>query len=295
MTGIILLGKTGQEEVDRVLTAMVGIFVEAFPGRIHSAYLVGSRADGSALPSSDIDLRIVFRGNFLAGEEGRFHDVRQYLRLISRFELDCPPLSQDRLLQAEEWLHETIAIKEVSIFLYGTDLRPSLPSPPSLPVFTRHISRAPIIFMRKARRGASVLRYPLDFPSPPGPFFGYEASQSLKLLLQIPGFIASALLAMQAGQIVTRKSDWLPLYRQYIHDRWLPLLEDLNRIVRQDLEFRLPEDEQVRETLRELCRQVLEFENYYLTQYEQYLRLELASGIAYRRAVALERLAEVTF
>ena len=295
MAGIILQGKTGQEEIDRALVGLVGLFVEAFPGRIHSAYLVGSRADGSALPSSDIDLRIVFRANFLLGEEGRFFEVRQYLRSISRFELDCPPLSQDRLMQAEDWLHETIAIKEVSIFLYGTDLRPFLPPLPSLPVFTRHISRAPIIFMRKVRRGALVLRYPLDFPSAAGPFFGYDTSQSLKLLVQIPGFIASALLAMQAGQMVTRKSDWLPLYRQYIHDRWLPLLEDLNRIVRQDWEYRLPETEEDRQVLLELCRQVLAFENYYLEQYQQYLRLELASGIAYRRAVALERLAEVKY
>jgi predicted nucleotidyltransferase len=295
MAAIILQGKTGQDEIDRTLAGMVGLFLEAFQGRIHSAYLVGSWADGSAFPTSDIDLRIVFRGNFLPGEEGRFFEVRQYLRSVSSFELDCPPLSQDRLMQGEDWLHETIAIKEASIFLFGTDLRPFLPQLPSLPVFTRHISRAPIIFMRKARRAAAVLHYPLDFPSAAGPFFGYDTSQSLKLLVQIPGFIASALLAIQSGQMVTRKDDWLPLYRQHIHDRWLPLLEDLNRIVRQDWEFRLPENEQDRQTLAELCRQVLAFENYYLEQYEHYLRSELAAGNAYRRAVALERLAEVNF
>jgi hypothetical protein len=200
-------------------------------------------------------------------------------------------------LQAEDWLHETIAIKEASIFLYGTDLRPFLSQLPSLPVFTRHVSRAPIIFMRKVRRGALVLRYPLDFPSPAGPFFGYDTdtSQPLKLLVQIPNFIASAILAIQAEQMVIHKSDCLPLYRQFIHDRWLPFLEDLDRIVRQDWEFRLPEAEEDRLTLRELCHQVLDFENYYLEQYENYLRSELAAGNAFRRAVALERLAEVNF
>jgi hypothetical protein len=171
--GNALLFNTGRANIDRILPALVSAFTEAFPGRIHSAYLVGSQADGTAVASSDIDLRIVFRGEFQPGEVEQFLQVRQQVRQSSPLDIDCPPLSQQRLLADEDWLHETLSIKAASQLLYGEDLRPLLELP-SLDAFTRHISAAPVKFMRRLRGDPAALALPLEYPDPAGLFFGYN-------------------------------------------------------------------------------------------------------------------------
>ena len=259
-----LIGGSGEAETDARLRGLVAGFVEAFPGRIHSVYLVGSRADGSAVATSDIDLRIVFRGAFQAGELERFLRLRQYVRELSPLGIDCPPLSQERLAGDEDWLHETISIKTASVLLYGEDLRPSL-SLPSQAAFTRHVTAAPLLFMRQVRRNPPVLHYPLDYPDADGLFYGYDYlpsdpgghESSLKLLVHIAGFIATSLLALQAGQMVTSKSGWLPAYRSHIHDEWLPFLEMLYQRGKVEWAYRIPEGEEQREFVRWVLRLVV--------------------------------------
>jgi hypothetical protein len=286
----------GRPEIERILGALVGLFVAAFGERIHSAYLVGSQADGTAGAGSDIDLRIVFRDDFLPGELERFAQVRRHLRDLSPLEIDCPPLSQQRLLTDEDWLHETLSIKMASRWLYGPDLRPELPLP-ALDAFTRHVSAAPILFMRRLRGNPPRLSLPLGYPDPGGPFLGYNARLSpldppegnLKLLVQVPGFIASSLLAIQAGQIVASKNAWLEAYRAHIGGPWLPYLETLYRRVRLDWAYAVPDPPEERAELQGLCRQTLQYENYYLAEYRSYLLSELAK----RPEFARQRLAEI--
>jgi predicted nucleotidyltransferase len=68
--------------IDRILLGLVDVFQLTFPNRIRSIYLVGSQAVGyrSATPTSDIDLRVIFTGDFLEGELDRFLKLRQAAR-----------------------------------------------------------------------------------------------------------------------------------------------------------------------------------------------------------------------
>jgi predicted nucleotidyltransferase len=50
--------------VDDTLRATVAAFEATFPGRVRGYYVQGSRADGSGLSTSDLDLCIVFRDLF---------------------------------------------------------------------------------------------------------------------------------------------------------------------------------------------------------------------------------------
>ena len=61
-----LLAPTGDRSTDALLQRGVADFEKAFPGRVRGYYVVGSRADGSALPASDIDMRIIFKGCFVS-------------------------------------------------------------------------------------------------------------------------------------------------------------------------------------------------------------------------------------
>jgi hypothetical protein len=55
-----LRNSTGHPEVDRILQAIVGRYEHVFPESIRAYYVIGSYADASAVPVSDIDLVIVF-------------------------------------------------------------------------------------------------------------------------------------------------------------------------------------------------------------------------------------------
>jgi hypothetical protein len=256
--------------VDAILRGAVGIFLAAFPGRIRAAYLVGSYADGSAVDLSDIDLRVIFDGDYLdPDEEQRFLAVRQYCLDLSPIPLDCPPLSERRLLHDPGWSHEALGLKCASLHLYGEDLREQL-SLPDLGVYTRNIERAALRFFAKVHRIENV-SYPLEYPDPEAEFFGYvdESSTdpdiaSTKMLVHIVGFAAASLLAQRAGRMVVKKSEWLPAYQEAIHDEWTPFLEQLYYLCKMEWGYRVPLAPNDRRVLRMLGTQTLAFENHYL-------------------------------
>jgi hypothetical protein len=64
MKSISLLHSTGHREVDGILEGVVGLFELLFPGRVSGYYLTGSFSDGTAIPGSDIDMSVLFRGSF---------------------------------------------------------------------------------------------------------------------------------------------------------------------------------------------------------------------------------------
>jgi predicted nucleotidyltransferase len=65
---ITLHNTTGHQQVDGIIRGLIGIFEATFPERVRAYYLVGSYADGSAVPLSDIDIRVVFKDDFQGDE-----------------------------------------------------------------------------------------------------------------------------------------------------------------------------------------------------------------------------------
>jgi predicted nucleotidyltransferase len=64
MTEIILSASTGSEPIAAMLRGVVGIFEPMFADRIRSYYVEGSYADGTEVPTSDLDLTIVSKDRF---------------------------------------------------------------------------------------------------------------------------------------------------------------------------------------------------------------------------------------
>jgi hypothetical protein len=295
---------TGHPQIDRALQGMIDILEAVFPGRIRAYYLVGSYADGSAAPVSDVDVRAVFQDDFVdKAELERFLHIRQALRRLSSVPIDMPPLSEARLRHDENWLHETISIKQASCFLHGEDIGASLPDP-EFHAYVRNVTAAPVLFFTKLHGNVARLLFPLDYPDPGGEFYGYdtlggslapEKIADTKMLVHCAGFAATCLIALDAGRIVVKKSDWLPLYQTTVNDEWTGFLTSLYEQCKTAWGYRIPEHATERALLRELCRRMLAFENHYLERYCRYLLGELASLEPARQIFAVRRLAQAIY
>jgi len=104
--------------VDDLLRGVVGLVEAAFPRRVRAYYLTGSYADATAVEASDLDLTVVFRGRFLAGEEARFRELRAHCQALCPVELGLHPSSEE-LLPQDDVLHLTT----VARLVHGEDVR----------------------------------------------------------------------------------------------------------------------------------------------------------------------------
>ena len=293
-----MLYSTGHQDVDDIIRGIIDAFESAFPGRVVSYYLVGSHADGNTVALSDIDIRVVFEGDFLSSlEVERVIVVRQSCRSRSPVAIDLPLLSEARLRNDEDWLHEAIGIRTGGILLDGKDITDSLPLA-SLDAYLRNYTYAPVLFFARLRGRAPHLNYPLDYPDPAGEFCGYdeiEGRHSTQNFVLALGYAATCLIAWSAGQMVTRKTDWPTLYRAYVDDEWASLLDEIYGKCRLEWEYRIPDALAERRTLRELCRGALAFENHYLAHYRAYLLTELRKPGAGHQLFAVKRFRDVVY
>ena len=89
MSDIILLFSTANQKIDHIIKGVISLYEMVFPNRIRGYYLVGSYADGSATPTSDIDLQIWFKEGFIDQEEKeRARQLREPCWLMSPLDLD---------------------------------------------------------------------------------------------------------------------------------------------------------------------------------------------------------------
>lgn len=295
---IQLLHSTGQPRIDAVLQGVIGLFELTFPARIRSYYLVGSYARGAAGPLSDIDLRVIFKDGFLDGEEAKMLQLRAYCRQISPVPLDCPPLSEQRLAAEEDWLHEPLGIQAEGVLLYGDEIREQWP-PPDFAAYVRNVTAVPVARLGALRQRGLPLDYPLEYPDRDGAYYGYDqldkyrGATTLKPWVHAVGFVATCIVALEAGQMVVSKEEWLPRYQQWIGDEWAGWLATVYRKGTQEWGYRIPADAAGKALLRDLCRRTLHFENHYLRRYLAYLAEEADAGDAARQAFAVGRLREI--
>lgn len=299
MNSLTLIASTGDARADALLRAAVHTFVAAFPGRIRGFYLHGSQAERDSLPTSDLDLFILFRGAFRgAAERERAGDVRDACAASAAIELDIE-LGDETALRAGL----DPAFKLGSVLLYGEDVRDAYPLVP-LDAWARdrlHSSYWRIITLFARPLPVTL---PLAYPDPGDEFYGYArrptrlpdggAAPGTRDLIRSAGWAATALLALDAGVYVARKRDCHTLYRQHTgDDEWSDLLEQVYTQCRGAWRYLIPSDPAGRAALRAICARTLGFENHFMDRYRSYLLGELGSAVEAHRAQAravLERL-----
>jgi len=118
---ISLLASTGNQQVDKILQGIIGIYELVFPGCIRGYYLLGSYTDATSVSISDIDMAILFKGSSVDKREAQ---VNRCCSLISPIRLDISAHSEERLPA------EDVRLKLGSVLLYGEDSRDNIALPP---------------------------------------------------------------------------------------------------------------------------------------------------------------------
>lgn len=304
MARIELQYATGDRRIDQVLRGVVGVFEAAFPGRVRAYYLLGSYANGSAVPTSDLDMGVLIADRYRDGAEGdRAIRLCQDCEAISGMLLELWVSSEERLRQPDRF-GTALQLRFSSRFLHGEDVRGRLVAQAD-DRYVRWAAHVPVYGLLGERGHPPALTYPLDYPDPAGEFYGYDrltlpgagaADQpSTKLVVAIVGRIAAALIALRTGRYVGSKRESVELYRAHIADEWTDLVEQVYALCRIRWGYLVPADPVDRHLLRDLCRRALAFENHFLAAYQDYLLGLLRMPDRVQRLSALETLRQVIY
>ena len=278
MSEVRLTGSTGVPVADRILAGAVGLFETVFPERVRGYYLVGSYAYGRPLPTSDLDLKVVFKERFRSrAEEARARQLSHHCSQLSQIDLAPVPLPEDRLLR---WGASTL--KGDSLLLYGEEIRDRMPEEP-LGFFTRswmHRSQAGLLAVRG---NPKRLELPLGHPDPEGELFGYDRrplapgspERGIKALVTCLFFPATAILAFRHGLRTTRRAEVLARWREREDGEHTDLLAGVFERCRERWSYRIPGDPEERAWLRGACERALGFERRFLEVYREFLLSEL--------------------
>jgi predicted nucleotidyltransferase len=300
LTGITLLASTGIASVDQALRQCVELIEQALPGRVRGYYLVGSYAYGEALPASDIDMIVLLEGELAQADCDRFAAVREQCRQKSQPPLDLTLASEAKLLRVGGVWFQT-----ASVFLYGEDVRPRIPRKP-VANHIRDLMHAVLPLFARVRGGRLPMTFPLDYPDPAGPLYGYdshyrESSQPhlavTKDLVTNVLAAANALTLRAARQYVGsgKKSDIPSQYAIWVGGESAALVDEIFTCCRVRWGYRAPEARAERERLRDLCRDALRFENMFLECYRDMLLADLQSEDVAARLAAARRFGQVIY
>ncbi len=297
--GLELRFSTGHPRIDTMLRGAVGIFEAAFPGRIRGYYLFGSHADGSAVAASDLDIFVVFIDDFLdQEEEERARNLRYACSRLSPVTCDLLSYSERSLLTDGHF-----RLKAASLFLYGEDMRDRMPAI-SLNIYLRIYSQAPLAYAGQVFRHKESIIYPLEYPNPSGPFYGYDChdarigqdgGRSIKGMVSAVCWAATMIVAFQSGQMIGTKAESVRAYRASVGDQWAGFIEAVYANGKTVWGYRVPDDPAGQTLLRDLCRETLAFENHYLALYRAYLLGQLHEADETSIRFAIERLGTVHY
>ncbi|MBI3972528.1 MAG: nucleotidyltransferase domain-containing protein [Chloroflexi bacterium] len=305
MGEIELRSATGDPEVDRIMRGYVGVFETAFPGAVRAYYLTGSFAEGTAAPTSDVDVNIVFKEGALreSTERRMALQLEKYCNSLSRIPVGAGRYQEHDLLDFGDrgsWydpVGRRVYLKLASHHLHGEDIRQRIPLPSAAwwacSLMAERYGNGALRYLAEVRglyggKGKERLAFPLRYPDPDGGFFGYDRVQRQSrdgtvrrttrgLVRAILGG-ANALVAWRAGRCVVRKQEIALAYRKAIGDQWVTLVETADQLGRVELGYLVPEDAGTRRRLRDLCAAALEFENHFLAAYREFALEELAGA-----------------
>lgn len=297
MAEVVLAESTGSAQMDTVVREVIARFLIALPDRLCAVYVLGSYADASAVPTSDLDLVFIVAGSFREGERTRIQAMVAECASQTAGEVDIEVEDE-----AELRAGVSPTLKSGGRLLWGDDVCERLPLMP-LTIWTRdrmHTSywRLAGLFSRPL-----PLAMPLNYPDSDDEFYGYarrlthlpggELAPGTRDLMRAVGWMATALLAYQTGQYVATKRACATMYREHIGGEWATLLDDLAKWVRGAWQYRIPTSPEDRVRLRALCARTLGFENHFLALYRRYALAELRGDNPEGRQQALQAFGRV--
>lgn len=284
-----LLFKTDHAEVDDVLLKIIRRFELVFPDKVLAYYLDGSYASSYAVPSSDVDLKIVFKEDTAADDLARANEMIVALDEQSAIEFDVG------CVLAKGQFRPALIYK--GQLIYGKEIRNQLTVMP-VDFWGRERMYAGCWLICHLFDRPGKINLPLGYPDPEGSFYGYDdrlaqsgegkGVRGIKNMMRASGWAATGLIGHQTGKYVTNKAECLHMYREFIGDEWTSHIEDLYENCRNKWVYRVPDDVEEQKILRTICQRNLAFENHFLNVYRNFLIDELQCGDVERIKEALD-------
>jgi len=305
---ISLKDSTDVQEVDEILQGIVGIYEMVFPNRIRGHYVIGSYGNRTAIPLSDLDMVVFFKGNFMDEEERNADQVYRHCKSISPVHLDIKLYDEETLLRADTNLApldyyvakiacHRVATKMGSLFIYGTDTRDQIPTPPIDMYMRGWLHNIRCVRIRAECGYTNTVTVPLDYPDLKGEFYGYvhQGQTNLHGLVLHVSLLATMLITLKGERYVGHKSACPLLYKECVGDEWTPFIEEVFGICRNQWKQRVPKNPKDRKRLREICSRVLPFENHCMRVLKDYLITQLQSDNFANRLSAAYWLGEIVY
>jgi hypothetical protein len=282
--------------VDTFFGALTQMLSTAFSDDVRSIYVLGSRADSTAIPSSDVDLAVILRSGIdpeTARQVGHFIEA---VGQISPVMLDVTVVREDELARG------VAPNLKNNRLLRGPDLLRDCPMIPKSQLIYFYAGLA--IHFAMVVRGGRGITLPLSHPEPDGLYCGYER-HGIRVAdgTYVPGFnlfvslvlaLASFRLATRAGVFPSSKSEILGAYQRHLPgDPMLPIVTDAYEICRLRLQGRVPAEGLESRQIALRCRQILPFESEFLEVAMKVLEDGAAGMPAELRAQALSLLNRV--
>jgi predicted nucleotidyltransferase len=301
VTDIHLHQPTTITSVDQTLAQIIALIDQHLPRRVLGYYLVGSYAVAEAVPASDIDLVVVFKDQLTVEDHHRFATVRERCKQASSYTLDLSAESEAKLRHVGGVWFQT-----ASRCLYGSDIRQQIPRKP-FEAHLRDLMHGMYSLLARVRGNSARLSVPLDYPDPTGRLYGYDQRQirdgdhmrtvGTKDMVTNTLAIANVLTLRRSGHYVGsgKKADIPEQYQQWINDEWTGLVAEVYYTCRNRWGYALPAEQADQTHLRSLCRNVLVFENHFLSVYRSYLLQEVEGRDAAIVRFAVQRLGQVIY
>lgn len=252
---------------DTFFDALAQMLSTAFSDDVRSIYVLGSRADSTAIPSSDVDLAVILRSGI---DPKTAQEVEHFLEAVGQI---SPVMLDVTVVQEDELARGVSPNLKTNRLLRGSDLLRDCPMIPKSQLIFFYAGLA--IHFAMVVRGGRGITLPLSHPEPDGLYCGYER-QGIRVAdgTYAPGFnlfvslvlaLASFRLATRAGIFPSSKSEILGAYQRHLpEDPMRPIVTDAYEICRLRLQGRVPAEGLESRQIALRCRQILPFENEFL-------------------------------
>jgi hypothetical protein len=266
-------GWTSDPATDRILEDLIQRVGYAIPAERFSVYLMGSFAIGDGSPESDVDAAIIWQPSANTLELIGVTNAANNSRLLCDRRLD--PLVQTPRELMQSWNADKLpGLIRASRLLHGTDLLQDIPMP-DIEAHLAALKQRACSLMRRIRDGEQT-RSDAALPEPNHPFFGYTRRRTwypagipngTREIVDLVASLAAPLAVALTKDYVTGKRNAIESFVAVGEDPWASFVSTLYERCALDWSYRIPDDDESRDVLRDLCLSVHAFENHYLQQF----------------------------
>jgi hypothetical protein len=260
-------------------------------------YLLGSYADNTAVPTSDVDLFVVSKEPLDPAEHELYGHIAHQCSLLAGIQFQTGVVD-------ETCLGGLPGLAACRLFVYGEDVGDRIPPLQPGDSVRKALSSA-VHVLCELHDQPPPLALPLTYPDPEGAFFGYERNglpapggwngPGTKKLINAVSMVAGALVAIQSDHPVLCRADCVTMYRTYVGDHWSDFVEQVCSLRTPQRGYAIPNDSDERQRLRRLCAQMPAFTNHFLDRYKEHVLVQLNSATEVQVRWAAQELTSVRY